>query len=56
MKQPVKTAPRIKRKKVRNNNPTTNCSIPEAIFKRECKEYDEGKLPHEHDLYIGERL
>ena len=56
MKKSVKTAPSVKRKKVRKNNPTTNAAIPEAIFRRECKEYDEGKLPFEHDLYMGERL
>ena len=36
-----------------NNN--TNSIITPAMFKRECKEYDEGILPNEHDLYLGER-
>lgn len=35
-------------------NPTTNSTITSAMFNRECKEYDEGVLPLEHDRYIGE--
>lgn len=44
------------RKKVRKNNPTTNYRITDAIFKRECKEFDEGTLKVSRDLYLGERL
>lgn len=36
-------------------NNTTNAVISPAMFKRECTEYDAGILPHEHDLYLGER-
>lgn len=36
-------------------NSTTNSTITPAMFKRECKEYDAGTLPFEHDVYIGER-
>lgn len=36
-------------------NYTTNSTITPAMFKRECDEYDAGILPHEHDLYLGER-
>lgn len=36
-------------------NYTTNATISPVIFKRECKEYDNGTLPFEHDLYLGER-
>ena len=35
---------------------TTNASISPAMFKRECEEYDNGTLPFEHDLYMGERV
>lgn len=37
-------------------NRTTNSSISDAIFKRECNEYDNGTLIVHRDLYIGERL
>lgn len=47
---------KARRKKVRKNNPTTNYRITEAIFKRECKEFDEGTLKVSHDLYLGDRL
>lgn len=36
-------------------NSTTNSTISPAMFDRECKEYDAGTLPFEHDVYIGER-
>lgn len=36
-------------------NPTTNSTITPAMFKRECAEYDAGRLPEEHALYLGER-
>lgn len=36
-------------------NNTTNATISPAIFKRECEEYDNGTLPFEHDLCLGER-
>lgn len=36
-------------------NSTTNHSIAPHIFERECKEYDAGTLPNEHELYLGER-
>lgn len=36
-------------------NNTTNSIITLAMFNRECKEYDAGILPNEHDLYLGER-
>lgn len=35
-------------------NPTTNSVITPAMFKLECKEYDAGILPFEHERYIGE--
>ena len=35
---------------------STNASISPAMFKRECEEYDNGTLPFEHDLYMGERV
>lgn len=38
------------------NNNTTNSVITQAMFEREVKEFDEGTLPFEHELYIGERL
>lgn len=44
---------RVKLTHERNN--TTNCILTADIFKRECKEYDEGVLPNEHELYLGER-
>lgn len=37
-------------------NHTTNCVLTADIFKRECKEYDNGTLIVHRDLYIGERL
>ena len=36
-------------------NNTTNSVITPAMFNRECKEFDDGILPNEHDLYLGER-
>lgn len=36
-------------------NRTTNSSISEKMFKRECEEYDKGTLIVHRDLYIGER-
>lgn len=37
-------------------NTTKNSVITQAMFKRECEEYDAGVLPFEHELYIGERV
>ena len=36
-------------------NVTTNSVITPAMFKKECLAYDDGTLPFEHELYIGER-
>ena len=36
-------------------NKTTNHMIGGDVFKRECKEYDEGTLIVHRDLYLGER-
>lgn len=36
-------------------NTTHNYGISPHIFARECEEYDNGTLPNEHDLYLGER-
>lgn len=47
-----------KRNRVKLNhlpNITTNSVITPTMFKRECAMYDEGILPNEHDLYLGER-
>lgn len=37
------------------HNTTTNSVITPAMFNRERKEYEEGILPFEHYLYLGER-
>lgn len=44
---------RVKLTNLPNN--TTNSYITPAMFKRECEEYDNGILPFEHELYLGER-
>lgn len=51
-----KTVRKRKTPKVRRNNPTTNSSITEKMFKKECYLFDNGMLPNEHDKYMGERL
>lgn len=43
------------RVRLTNNGTTTNSSISPQMFKRECEEYDNGTLPNEHELYMGER-
>lgn len=45
---------KVKLTQYKNN--TTNSVITPAMFDKEVKEYDNGTLPFEHDLYIGERL
>ena len=37
-----------------SGNHTTNSVITPAMFNRECKEYDAGVLPNEHERYLGE--
>ena len=42
-------------KHTNKKNTTTNSTISEALFKRECAEYDAGVLNVHHELYMGER-
>ena len=50
----VSTAKWNKVKLTHIGNNTTNSTITQAMFKRECDEYDAGVLPIEHDRYLGE--
>ena len=53
--KPVADAKWSKVNHTNTKNNTTNSTISEAMFKRECKEYDEGTLIVCRDLYMGER-
>ena len=53
--KPIVDASWTKINHTNKKNKTTNSTITEAMFKRECAEYDAGTLIVSHDKYMGER-